>query len=385
MKRLSPIFGPRQGKLCLALTVVFLFLFVCCKDGQSSSLSSFSFVQWSDVHMGEAHTRVEEWQQAFADGIAVSPRALVCTGDVMDNKNLTAEAFQARSEAWLREYVPAMLATKAPILFCYGNNDFYRNYNTEPSNFAPVATAYSQALGDAYYLDDLGNGVYPRRVGGMTWLSLNTLVFSPANSYAGRGIQATRTLEWLSEQVDKYGNKTPLVILAHIPPTYDAYDHKSAWDAPSLRKFRDILVRAQKPVVILSGHFHRNEQHAIALDGNRVAVVLDAGGISRKYGYVANYRHYRWTMNGNAGATGLAWTICYPSEKGWNTQWSVSDPFTSEVWTAFLGKLRTDEAFYRKFTLDFWSHASDYEKLASPPAQRQGILDEVFVKVEEAN
>ncbi len=142
---------------------------------------------------------------------------------------------------------------------------------------SPVFAAYRRQLGRAFYLDELGNGVCPGAVGGITWISLNSLVFSPLNQYEGRGEQARRTLQWLRQQLAAQPPGRTVVIASHIPPTWDLFGHNPAWEPADLQRLGEILEAYPGCALIVSGHFHRNELHAFTLKQGRAVPVLDAG------------------------------------------------------------------------------------------------------------
>ncbi|MCL6445135.1 MAG: CoA transferase, partial [Alicyclobacillus sp.] len=109
------------------------------------------------------------------------------------------EEWLRRRGAFFSRFGPLLrsLAARRPFIVCLGNNDLYPNYDTSPESLEQGLLPYRQLLGSNYYLDDLGHGIYPRTIAGSTWITLNSMVFSPANKYEGRPEQARRTLEWL--------------------------------------------------------------------------------------------------------------------------------------------------------------------------------------------
>lgn len=336
-------------------------------------------VQWTDIHYGNEEWDPAAWHSALAEGTAMRPDAILLTGDNADNK-CDAPEFARRTEFFLKKYVPRILGSGAPVLLSMGNNDFGANYQSDPENLAPVLAAYRRHFGKAWYLDDLGNGTYPRTVAGMTWISINSLVFSPLNQYENRGVQAERTFSWLQAEMERQPAGRPIVLLTHIPPTWDMYGHNPAWDPQFLGRLQSLLEARKGPVVIVAGHFHRNEVHAFSLRDGRAVPVLDAGSLSLKYGNQANWRSYLWTLDPAHTPTRMAWRIRYPKHPEWNSLYSVDRPFLARTWSDYVARLASEKGFYERYMADFWAHNKNWKTDAAKADNRDAMLDEFFVR-----
>lgn len=345
----------------------------------AAPLRSLVFVQWSDLHAGHPDTHPGDWDRALDEGLALHPAGLLLSGDATDNKCPEGE-FRRRVEAFLGGFAPRVRSSGLPVLVTLGNNDVPANYSSEPANLAPVLAAWRRHLGKAFYLDELGNGVHPRTLGGMTWISVNSLVFSPINPYEGRGLQARRTLEWLQRELRALPAGRPVVLLSHIPPTWDLYGHNPAWDPDELASLQGLLEERRAPVVILSGHFHRNELHALTLADGRAVPVLDAGALSGKYGSHPNWRTHGWTLEASGAPRQLAWQVRYPGHPEWNRRQEVEQPFQARTWTRFVQRLASDPAFYMQYMQDFWAHGPTWREDAGKPDVRRALLDEFLVR-----
>ena len=363
----------------MRLLATTLLAFLLLAPSWAAPLRSLVLVQWSDLHYGERETVPGDWSQALGQGLALAPDALLMTGDHVDNK-CPPEEFGRRLEAFLGSSAPRLSASRRPLLLALGNNDFPENYQTDPSQVAPVLAAWRRHLGKAFYLDDLGNGVYPRPLGGLCWISLNSLVFSPLDRYPGRGDQARRTLEGLRRQLAELPPGRPVAILSHIPPTWDLYSSTPAWNLEDLARFRDLLEGSRHPVVVLSGHFHRNEVHALSLSGGRAVPVLDAGALSGKYGANPNFRSYRWDLDGASVPQRVAWRLRYVGHPGWDRDWQFERPFQARTWSATVIRLASDPRFYRRYMEDLWARSASWPRDAEKPGTRQAVLDQFFVR-----
>lgn len=356
-----------------------LFLVVLLAPAWAAPLRTLRFVQWSDLHWGHEQTRPADWEKACREGLALRPEALVLTGDLVDNK-CPPEEFARRTEVFLATHAAPLRAAGVPLVLSLGNNDLPLNYQTDPGQMAEVLTTWRRHLGPAFYLDELGNGVCPRPVAGITWISLNSLVFSPLNQYEGRGLQARRTMTWLDRQLAALPADRPVVIASHIPPTWDQFGHAPAWEPAEIRRFEQVLEGRRAPVVVLSGHFHRNELHALSLSDGRAVPILDAGAISGKYGYRPNWRSHQWTLDSRSWPQRIRWRNRYPANPAWDQVWQVDRPHLSRTWSLYVIRLAGDSRFFLDYMRDFWANQDSWRANALQPGVRRGVLDEFFVR-----
>ena len=338
------------------------------------SATFFTFAQWADIHYGHAQTSEADWDWALADGITNGGQAFVFSGDATDNKEMTNEQFLALNERFLRNYAPIMLGEHKPVLLSYGNNDFYKNYCTDPENMKPIFALYKKYFGDKYYLDSVGNGVYGKEIGGMNWITINSVTFTQWNDYAGKEEQGKKTLDWLEMRLNALPKDKGVVIVSHVPPTYDLYDKKSSWEKNALKRFFEILDKSDRRIVILSGHYHRNEQHAYITEEGDAIPVIDVGGMSEKYGYHGNYRTQCWRMK-NGIPDLLSWRLRYANHPEWNHVVYVNEPFAKSTWTSFREALRTNDRFFINYMTDFWPHGD----ISKADSERDAVVDEFII------
>lgn len=360
------------------LSATFLVL-VLLAPSWAAPLRALLLVQWSDLHLGHEQTRTSQVDSAVAEGVALKPRVLLLTGDNVDNK-CKPDEFHRRTEAFLTGYGRRLVRARIPVVFSLGNNDLPRNYQTDPEGLSEVLQAYRRHLGPAFYLDDLGNGVCPARVGGLTWISLNSLVFSPLNQYEGRGPQARRTLRFLQRQLAAQPSGRTVVIAAHIPPTWDLFGRNPAWYPADIQRLEDLLQAHPGPALIVSGHFHRNEVHAFTLAGGRAVPVLDAGGLAGKYGYRANWRSHYWTLDSRGGPRVLTWRNRYPGDRRLDRVWQVEKPFQVRTWMGWVQRLAAEPDFYHRYMEDFWAHSESWRADAEKPENRRAVLGEFLIR-----
>lgn len=357
----------------------FFLVLLLLTPSWAAPLRTLLFVQWSDIHHGHEQTRTADWEKALCDGLALRPEVLALTGDLVDNK-CPPEEFWKRIEGFLGTWAPRLLSARVPLILTLGNNDVPSNYQTEPGELARVLASWRRHLGPSFYLDDLGNGVHPETVAGMTWISLNSLVFSPRNQFEGKGLQAHRTLKWLQQQLAALPEGRPVVLASHIPPTWDQFGHAPVWDPVEIQRFTKVLEGHRAPVLVLSGHFHRNEVHALSLSDGRAVPILAAGGISGKYGYRPNWRSYYWTLDSRSWPQRINWRNRYLADSRWDQTWQVDQPGLSRTWSQYVIRLANNPRFYLDYMRDFWANQDSWRANALKPGVREGILDEVFVR-----
>ncbi|MGM9991679.1 MAG: metallophosphoesterase family protein [Candidatus Bruticola sp.] len=378
---------PKSRKIVGLLTILLLFLTSVVYAEQpkkSSNTESVSFIHWSDIHLGEEHTPTEVWNRAFGAG-RNDPRAsfYILSGDLVDNKKLDNLQFNKRVAAFSSDYLRPLVKEGKPVLIAYGNNDFYINYNTDPENMRPTMDLWRQAMGDAYYLDDLGNGIYPERLGGLTWITVNSLIFSPINSCPPSILkeQRQRTLEWLEAALAAVPYNSTAVIICHVPPCADAYNHKVMWDEESLRTFHSFLAETDCHVIVTSGHTHRNELHVIPISDIEGVPLVIVGSIAQKYGYLANYRLNTWEFNAKSGLPErLSWDLLYVDPNQGSRSEVISNPCDLKTWFNFRKQLVEDEDIYAAYIRDFYACVSNWTELSSDKKLQRRILDEIIVK-----
>lgn len=376
--------------LMLLCTVSAAFAGPDARNGAESAESAgerpvfdLSFTEWTDVHLGEPNTKIEVWDSIFNSSIEnKDTEFFVFCGDGADNKNADELEFQKRADAFAA-YLGRAAKTGRPVLVTYGNNDFYKNYNTDPENMAPVFKSWSKAMGDAYYLDDLGNGVYPELIKDTTWITVNSLIFSPRNSCDPEILkeQRSRTLEWLNDVLTVIPADSTAVLVCHVPPCVDAYNDQGMWDSESLRAFQRILTHTPGHVMILSGHTHRNEIHALPSGSEKAAPVFIAGSVSGKYGYHSNFREYQWTFDEETGEpVRCAWSVFYAEHPEDSYAEGIKYPARPGVWVAFSQKvLAENDEEYERYMRNFYCCCENWKEQAYDKGRRQAVCKEVIV------
>ncbi len=380
----------RSSKKVLSLLTILLLLFVAnayakpvAEKADIPETQSVSFIHWSDIHLGDSHTPRSVWDEAFAAGRRDDLASFyILSGDLVDNKKLDNLQFNKRVADFCSSYLEPLVKEGKPVLVAYGNNDFYINYSTDPENMRPTMDLWRKAMGDKYYLDELGNGVYPERMGNVTWISLNSLIFSSINSCPPAELksQRERTLSWLAAALSAVPENSTAAIVCHVPPCTDAYNHKSMWDDESLKTFHKILSNVNCHVIVTSGHTHRNELHTLCISDTETVPIIIVGSIAQKYGYYANYRRTTWEFNKKTGVVeNLSWDLNYVDPgKGCRTE-AIEGPTLPQTWIDFRQQIAEDDEAYKYYLRDFYSCEDNWSKLTSDQKLRRELVEEVFV------
>ncbi len=296
-------------------------------------------------------------REAWERGLKQGPDLILMTGDHGDNGDGELDFGERLTGLW-GHLVPRLPASSVPLLLCLGNSDFRNNYQTDPNTLAETCEIYRRMLGSRYYLDELGNG--RREAAGLTWLSLNSQMFSPKNRYSGAVAQGAQSLRWLREQLAS--STGPAVILTHIPPCLDLYLGASAWRVEESKEFWAIVESHPRPCWLVGGHFHRNEVHARARERTPVPLLV-AGSLSRKYDYAPNWRSWSWQV-GPEGLVDCRYRLYYPGHSDWESEYCIDDV------QAFARQLE-DPAFLNRYRRDLFAHHRLAERAEPWPIHEQ--------------
>ena len=345
------------------------------RGGSLPPARALEVLTWTDLHLGSEAFVPEAWREACDEGVRLHPDVVVMTGDLADNYQCSRAQFLAHLEANLPRLREQLDRMKAPVMMAYGNNDFADNYQTDPATLSTTDVVYHRLLGSYDYLDELGNGLYPIRVGGMAWVSLNTQIFSPNNRYAGRAAQADRTFRWLEATLRRLPPTQPMVVLTHIPPTFDLWSGRLSWYEADVARFAALLGRHNGRIVILGGHYHRNELHGFMLPGRGPVPLLVAGSLSFKFGNFPNWRSGVWSLGSDGSVARFDWRSHYPGHADWARSWSLASPYTTSSYGELMTRLRGEVAFYLAYIEDLYAHHVDWKKWADASGKRALLVD----------
>ncbi len=326
-------------------------------------------VQFTDVHASGPYYSASAFEQASREGLAQNPHGVLLTGDHGDNSS-RPESFAQRFAQAVELWREPLSHYRGEVFFALGNDDFGNNYQSYPEDLRETYYTCLDTFGQRYYLDELGNGEAPSRLGGFRWLTINSQLFSPWNQTPQAPDQAKATLRWLGARLQSEAGAAPVMLLSHIAPTWDLYFRKPAWKDEYLVELRHILQAYPGQVMIFSGHNHRN--HLQAMRPERPIAIMTAGALATKYGYQPNWRE----ISCQPGSSEISYTLHYPG----HPEWTSSYQFQPALVANFLTQLLGNSNFYTRYARDVFGNHKDADRWAQDPKIRQAILDEFWVK-----
>lgn len=332
-----------------------------------------TLVQFSDIHSGGPHYSAEAFREACQQGLALKPQAVFLSGDHGDNSH-DRSGFDERLRQDVGRWKDVLANYPGEVFLATGNDDYGHNYQSQPDELRATARAFQEAFGGRCYLNELGNGVSPSSLGGFRWITLNSQIFSPVNQTPQAPDQAQSTLQWLQSVLLQ--DQGPVVLLCHIPPSWDLYMGQPGWRPQYLRRLADILDGYPGQVIFLCGHLHRN--HVQAMRPERPVPILTSGALATKYGYLSNWRDYRWQVQPKVGLRSLSYTLHYTQ----HPEWSVDYDLRPDRMQDFLDRLHGQINFYKDYVRDIYGHHPDWPKWAEDDLIRQRILEEYWVDPE---
>lgn len=338
------------------------------------SAEELRVIQLTDIHASGPHFSAVAFSQACREGLATHPEVLMLTGDHGDNSYDTS-GFYRRFQSALGQWKKPLQDYSGALVFAVGNDDLAHNYQTQPADLAATYQAFRVAFGERYYLDELGNGVAPRKVAGITWISLNSVVFSPLNQTPEVEQQSRQTFAFLRRELARAGG--PVVVLSHIAPCWDLMTSHPGWRPEALQELTQILREHPGQVTFCCGHHHRN--HVQGLRPERPVAVLTSGALATKYGYQPNWRDYRWQVEGTR-ITRVQFTLHYPGKRNWERSQTLEPDRLQD----YLDRLQGDSDFCRDYIVDIFGHHRKSKTWSQEPDIRTRVLRQFWVTPEDA-
>ena len=328
-------------------------------------------VQFSDIHSGGRYFSDQAFQSACREGLRLHPQGLLLTGDNGDN-SYDQDHFYQRFRQDVGRWTEVVADYPGEVFLAPGNDDFGHNYQSQPEELRATAEAFREALGTRYYLNDLGNGLSASRLGGFRWITVNSQLFSPKNHTPEAPQQADATFQWLRGVLNQ--GTSPVVLMCHIPPSWDLYVGRPGWKPEYLRRLAELLDDYPSQVVIVCGHFHRN--HIQGMRPQRPIPILTGGALATKYGYQPNWRDYRWQLEPGLGVKELSYTVHYPGHPLWSANYDLRPDRLQQ----FLDLISTNRSAYQHYMLDVYGHDKDWKKSTDDEAVRERIWNEFWVE-----
>jgi Icc protein len=194
----------KQTFLVHLLFLIIIVSFTACKD----SSKSFTFVFMTDIHL-QPETRADEgFRSAIEKVNELNPDFVITGGDlIMDALAQT----EGRADSLYDLYEKIVSQFNMPVYNTLGNHEVFGLY--ENSGIAPEHPEYGKKM----FKNRLGNGntYYSFDHKGWHFIILDGIGFTPERRYYGH-IDSLQ-LDWLTKDIAKVDQNTPVVLSTHIP------------------------------------------------------------------------------------------------------------------------------------------------------------------------
>ena len=359
------------------LTAAFLALSSFCLVGSAAAAPPpVRLAQLSDIHDGGVHYSEAETPAGFNEALSANPQGLIMTGDFNDNSH-DQSGFYQRLDEGLVKVVARLKSFSGPIFMTLGNDDFANNYQSNPELLQQTYKTFRKDWGERYYLDELGDGVSPSHLGGITWITIDSVILNPRNRCPVAPQQSAQVLDFLELKLKQAApNKTPIVLLMHMPPTYDDFTHALSWRTEYLHRLLQIVGNYPGQMMIVAAHYHRNQVFRIARKQGDIPV-LTVGALASKYGYASNWRSYDMQMSDDGKRFDrIDYTLHYPSHPDWTDTYTIVPSQLS----GFMSSILHDHDATVRYFRDLWGHHGDAEDTAKDRDARQKLRDHFNVE-----
>lgn len=256
----------------LLLLLVSLSLLMPC-SGTAATVhpdrQHFYFVQITDTHLGDPGNNARTLKAVQEiNALPMKVECVVHTGDIFMNNILDAKAVQ--------EEKSIMGQLKMPIHYVPGNHDIFQGNDLEKT-----ASAFREALGPLSSKAECNGVVF--------------LMFCSEPLCDSFRLPDYDPMKWLKESLQEAKGK-PVIIFTHRPMAKDFYGNSmhDTWPKEAQDQFSK-LVNSYNVKAIITGHFHRAEQHWLG-----EVPVFVASSMAGYWDREATYRIYEYD-NGKIG------------------------------------------------------------------------------------
>lgn len=341
----------------LALALVWaLGGWVFSQEGSDHEPQPVSFIYWSHLRWSPA-TSQALWEEAYKEGKEgeLAP-VIILGGGMVEGSSLELPRLEERLTQFIDKYIDPLVIEEIPLLLALGPEDFGSERSSAPKVMEPILSNWREALGEGYYLDDLGNGTYPHKLGSLKVLSLNSLLMAHDNTYSPRALkeQRQRTWEWLEGELKGLGPQETAFLLSSLPPLEWTLEGEKLWDRGAWKDLAQILARYPGKVSILAGGTEGASKHALYLDEGRSVPLLVAGSLATREGRQANYRLYQVEFYPEDGEPStISWEVRYLGPGLEKYLDYCDNPLYTSSWEDLSERLQSDDKLYEAYLRDY--------------------------------
>ena len=192
------------------LHIVFILLITLSQSAVSQSKinlnDSFEFAFLTDIHIRPDMNAPVGFQMAIDKVNQLNPDFVLTGGDLVFD---AMRGNQQKSDSLFTLYKNMSKGFKMPVYNCLGNHDLFAIYPESPEN--ETHTDYKYGMFERYF----GETYYSFDHKGWHFIVLNSLDVTEDKKYKGHFHE--KQLEWLKTDIEKVNNKTPIVIVSHLP------------------------------------------------------------------------------------------------------------------------------------------------------------------------
>lgn len=186
----------------LAMTLLLFFSTSC----GSSSRPDFTFVFMTDIHLQPETMAVEGFSKAIETANSLKPDFVITGGDlIMD----ALEANYDRADKLYNLYLKTCKKFKIPVYNTPGNHEIFGLY--EESGVNPAHPEYGKKM----FEKRIGKTYYSFDYGEWHFMILDSAAEMDRERYLGKIPE--EQVEWIKGDLEKTGENTPIVLVAHIP------------------------------------------------------------------------------------------------------------------------------------------------------------------------
>ena len=239
---------------------------------QEKAEDGFTFAFLTDIHLQPEHSAIKGFQQAIDTINVIHPDFVLTGGDlVMD----VLDQSYGRSDSLYNLYEEVSKGFHMPVYNTVGNHEVYGWHRQEDG------IGEHTEFGKGMYEQRLGRRYYSFDHKGWHFMVLDAIFRGEEGHYIGKIDQ--EQINWLKEDLEKTGKKTPIVISVHIPfitAKTQLTDGSLAPNPPSLviGNAREVLLnfREYNLKLVLQGHLHFLEDIHV----NNQVHFITAGAVS---------------------------------------------------------------------------------------------------------
>lgn len=236
--------------------------------------SKFSFVFMSDIHYTQKFDAPKGFQMLVDTLNRLNPDLVMVGGDMIyDALRVKEKELLGNTNAYLK----AASKIKAPLHYAVGNHEVFQLYQKD-------ADTTGALYGKRYYEKYFGKRYYSFDHKGWHFMVLDNIYITPDRKYIGK-IDSTQ-LAWIRDDLKNVSDKTPIVIMMHVPlistlsqvyggGTNPNDDKVAAVDSHRLLR----LFGSKNLRLVLQGHLHYFE----ALNILNKTMVITAPSVSGKW------------------------------------------------------------------------------------------------------